>query len=138
MTTTLTRILMGIALSYVLFTGVSLGAEQEEVGKFVKARIEIGEMMMNYFSGGRSYGGGGGRPSPGAMQEMGRDINSKVSNVLAKHDLTIEEYRERSPEIFADDAAVHTFLSKHPALKERYEALPLDRMGRGGSTGRGY
>ena len=138
MTTTLTRIVMGMSLSLALSTGVSLGAEQVEVGKFVKARIEIGEMMMNYFSGGRSYGGNGGRPSPEAMQEIGRDINSKLSNLLATHDLTIEEYRERSPEVFADEAAVHTYLSEHPDLKERYEALPLDRMGRGGSTGRGY
>jgi hypothetical protein len=57
---------------------------------------------------------------------------------LSKHDLTVEEYRKRSPEVFADEAAVKGYLNEHPDLKQRYEALPLDRMGRGGSTGRGY
>jgi len=68
---------------------------------------------------------------------MGADINAKLGTLLATHDLTIEEYRQRSPEMFADDAAVKSYLSENPDLKERYEALPLDRMGRGGS-GRGY
>ncbi len=136
MITNLTRIIFGISLGIFLFAGTSLAAEPTEVGKFVKARIEIGEMMMNYFSDGRQYGEGQ-RPSPEAMREMGADINAKLSTLLATHDLTIEEYRQRSPEVFADDTAVKGYLSEHPDLKERYEALPLDRMGRGGS-GRGY
>ena len=134
---TLTHIIHGIFVSLTLFAGNGLAAEPTEVGKFVNARIEIGEMMMNYFSGERSYGGDGGRPSPEAMREMGADINTKLSTLLATHDLTIEEYRERSPEVFADDTAVKNYLSKHPDIQERYEALPLDRMGRG-SSGRGY
>lgn len=137
MATYLTRIILGISLGIFLFSGTGLGSEPTEVGTFVKARIEIGEMMMNYFSGGRQYGGDGQRPSPEAMREMGADINTKLSTLLATHNLTIEEYRERSPEVFADDAAVKDYLSEHPDLKERYEALPLDRMGRG-SSGRGY
>lgn len=132
-----TRIIFGIFVSCLLFAEIGLATEKAEVGKFVKARIEIGEMMMNYFSGGRSYGGDGQRPSPEAMREMGKDINTKLSTLLATHDLTIEEYREHSPEVFADEAAINGYLSEHPNLKERYEALPLDRMGRG-STGRGY
>jgi hypothetical protein len=72
------------------------------------------------------------------MKEMGADINAKLSTLLAKHNLTVADYRKRSSEIFADDAAVKGFLNAHPDLKQRYEALPLDRMGRGGSTGRGY
>lgn len=138
MTTTLTRIVYGISLGIFFFSGAALATQAAEVGKFVQARIEIGEMMMNYFSGGRSYGGDGERPSPEAMREMGKDINAKLSDLLATHDLTIEEYRERSPEVFADDTAVTNYLRKHPELKERYEALPLDRMGRGGGSGRGY
>ena len=56
------------------------------------------------------------------------------SKVLAKY-----EYRKRGPEIFRDDAAVKGYLAEHPDLKQRYDALPLDRIGRGGgSTGRGY
>jgi len=136
MITNLARIIFGISLGIFLLMGTSLAAEPAEVGKFVKARIEIGEMMMNYFSDGRQYGEGQ-RPSPEAMREMGADINAKLSTLLATHDLTIEEYRQRSPEVFADDTAVKGYLSEHPDLKERYEALPLDRMGRGGS-GRGY
>ena len=136
MTTTLTRSILGISLGIFLCAGTGLAADPAEVGNFVKARIEIGEMMTNYFKGGKGYGDGQ-RPSPEAMREMGMDINRKVSTLLATHDLTIDEYRQRSPEVFADDAAVQGYLSEHPDLKERYEALPLDRMGRGGS-GRGY
>jgi hypothetical protein len=72
------------------------------------------------------------------MKEIGADINAKLSTILAKYDLTIEEYRSRSKEVFADDAAVKRYLNEHPELRQRYDALPLDRMGRGGSTGRGY
>ena len=136
MATNLTHSIIGISLGIFLFAGTGFAAEPAKVGKFVKARIEIGEMMMNYFSGGRQYGDGQ-RPSPEAMREMGADINAKLSTLLATHDLTIEEYRQRSPEVFADDVAVKNYLSEHPDLKQRYEALPLDRMGRGRS-GRGY
>ena len=64
-------------------------------------------------------------------------INAKLSALLERHHLTIEEYRKRSPGVFADDVAVKSYLNEHPDLKRRYEALPLDRMGRGRS-GRGY
>jgi uncharacterized protein YneF (UPF0154 family) len=133
MSMSLARSIIGISLGVLLFSGVGLAAEPAEVEKFVKARIEIGEMMMNYFSGGE-----GQRPSPEQMKQMGADIHTKLGTVLAKYDLTVEEYRRRSPEIFADEAAVKGYLNDHPDLKTRYEALPLDRMGRGGSTGRGY
>lgn len=129
----LVRLLCGI----VFYAGVAYAAEPAEVEKFVNARIEIGEMMTNYFKGGAGYGGGQ-RPSEEHMQHMGADINAKLTALLAKHDLTLDEYRKRSPEVFADDAAVKSYLNEHPDLKQRYEALPLDRMGRGGSTGRGY
>ena len=136
MATNLARRIIGIALGVVLFAGACLAAEPAEVETFVKARLEIGEMMTNYFQGGERYKEGQ-RPSPEQMKEMGADINAKLSTLLAKYDLTVEEYRKRSSEVFADDAAVTRYLSEHPDLKQRYEALPLDRMGRGGS-GRGY
>jgi hypothetical protein len=120
-----------------LFAGIGLSAEPAEVEKFVNARIEIGEMMMNYFKGGERFGEGQ-RPSSEQMKAMGADIQTKLSALLSKHGLTVEEYRGRSKEIFADDAGVKRYLADHPDLKQRYEALPLDRMGRGGSTGRGY
>jgi len=129
--------ILGISLGLVLFAGNGLAAEPADVEKFVKARIEIGEMMTNYFKGGESYGQGQ-RPSSEQMKEMGADINTKLGTLLSKHGLTIEEYRGRSKDVFADEAGVKGFLEAHPDLKTRYEALPLDRMGRGGSTGRGY
>ena len=133
----LARTIIGMSVGVMLFAGAGLAAEPADVEKFVKARIEIGEMMTNYFSGGERFKEGE-RPSPERMREMGADINAKLSTLLAKHDLTLEEYRKRSPEVFADDAAVKAYLKEHPDLKQRYEALPLDRMGRGGNTGRGY
>ena len=136
MAANLTRHIIGICLGMMLFAGTSLAADPAVVEKFVKARIEIGEMMTNYFSGGKQYGKGE-RPSPDQMKKMGEDINAKLNKLLATHDLTIEDYRQRSPEVFSDDAAVKGYLNEHPDLKERYEALPLDRMGRGRS-GRGY
>jgi len=129
--------MLGIVLSVALFAGNGLAAEPADIEKFVKARIEIGEMMTNYFKGGEQFGQGQ-RPSPEQMKEMGADINTKLGALLSKHGLTIEDYRGRSKEIFADEAGVKSFLGAHPDLKTRYEALPLDRMGRGGSTGRGY
>lgn len=125
------------SLGVVLCAGVVHAAEPAEVEQFVKARIEIGEMMTNYFQGGSGYGDGQ-RPSQEQMRQMGADINAKLTALLAQHDLTLDQYRQRSPEVFADEAAVKQYLSEHPDLKQRYEALPLDRMGRGGSTGRGY
>lgn len=126
-----------ISLGIVLCVGVVHAAEPADVEKFVNARIEIGEMMTNYFKGGGGYGEGQ-RPSPEQMNDMRADINNKLTAILAKRELTLDEYRKRSSEVFADDAAVKQYLSEHPDLKQRYEALPLDRMGRGGSTGRGY
>jgi hypothetical protein len=131
------RIIIGISLGFVLFAGPGLAADPAEVEKFVKARIDIGEMMTNYFQGGERFGEGQ-RPSPERMKEMSTDINAKLATVLKKYDLTVEDYRKRSKDVFADEAAVKGFLNAHPDLKQRYEALPLDRMGRGGTTGRGY
>ncbi len=131
------QVLTSLLWSIVFFTGVALAVGPADVEKFVNARIEIGEMMTNYFKGGAGYGEGQ-RPSQERMQQMGADINAKLTALLAKHDLTLEEYRKRSPDVFADDTAVKHYLNEHPDLKQRYEALPLDRMGRGGSTGRGY
>ncbi len=133
------RLFITASLGVVLFAGTGLAAEPADVEKFVNARIEIGEMMTNYFKGGESYGAGQ-RPSPEKMKEMGDDINAKLTTLLSKHGLTLEDYRARSKDVFADDAAVKGYLAQHPDLKTRYEALPLNRMsgGGGGSTGRGY
>jgi hypothetical protein len=133
----LTIAITGLSLSAILITGVGFAAEPAEVEKYVRARIDIGEMMTNYFKGGERFGEGQ-RPSDEKMREMGKDINAKLGTILSKYGLTVEEYRAHSKDVFADEAAVKGFLNEHPDLKQRYEALPLDRMGRGGSTGRGY
>ena len=129
--------IIGITLGVLLFAGAGFATEPAEVEKFVKARVDIGEMMTNYFQGGERFKEGQ-RPSPEQMKEMGADIHAKLGKLLAKYDLTVEEYRKRSPEVFADVSAVKGYLNEHQDLKARYEALPLDRTGRGGSTGRGY
>ena len=63
MTKLSTRLFITASLGVVLFAGTGLAAEPADVEKFVNARIEIGEMMTNYFKGGESYGAGQ-RPSP--------------------------------------------------------------------------
>lgn len=138
MTMPVSRSIIGASLGLLLWSGTVLAAEPADVEKYVNARIEIGEMMTNYFKGGESYGSGQ-RPSPEKMKEMGDDINGKLSDLLSKRGLSLEEYRVRSKEIFADKEAVDAYLAKHPDLKTRYDALPLNRIsGGGGSTGRGY
>src|SRR5262245_5189534 len=101
-----------------LFAFSVWAAERAEVEKFVNARIEIGEMMTNYFKDGERFKEGQ-RPSPEAMKEMSADINSKLTQLLSKYNLTVEEYRKRGPEIFADQAAVNQYLSEHPDVKRR-------------------
>ncbi len=118
--------------------GPAWSADQSDLDKFIRARIDIGEMMTNYFKDrGGMASGEGGRPSPEQMREMREDINARLAKVLAPYGLTAEEYRSRSREVLGDEAAVQQYLDQHPDLKKRYDALPIDRMGRGGS-GRGY
>ena len=97
----LARNIIGISLGVLLLSGIGLAAEPAEVEKFVKARVDIGEMMSNYFQGGVMFKEGQ-RPSPDQMKEMGADIHTKLGKLLEKYDLTVEEYRKRSPEVFAD------------------------------------
>ena len=131
------RLMSGILSALVLCGGTGWAAEPAEVEKCVNARVEVGELMTSYFQGWDRYGEGQ-RPSPERMEEMTAEINAKLEPLLAKYDLTIETYRQRSKDIFADEAAVKGYLAQHPDVKKRYDALPFDRMGRGGSSGRGY
>lgn len=126
-----------VVLAGSVYCGNAWATDPAELERFITARIEIGEMMTEYFKHG-GYGEGG-RPSGEQMQSMRTDINSKLGSLLEKHGLTIDEYRGRSKEIFADEEGIKQFLGNHPDLKERYDALPFDRMGRGGGgSGRGY
>lgn len=131
------RLMSGILSAMVLCGGAGWAAEPAELERFVNARVEVGELMTSYFQGWDRYGEGQ-RPSPERMEEMTAEINAKLEPLLAKYDLTIETYRQRSKDIFADEAAVKGYLAQHPDVKKRYDALPFDRMGRGGSSGRGY
>ena len=47
----LTRNIIGISFWILLLSNAGLAAEPAEVEKFVKARVDIGEMMANYFQG---------------------------------------------------------------------------------------
>jgi len=98
---------------------------EAEIEKYVRARIDLGESMREYFKkrGAPQFGGAEG-PSMDEMKKLEEEINAHVASVLAKHDLTIEEYQKRSPEVFADKEGVNHFLEAHPDLKKRYEALP--------------
>ncbi len=127
---------VGLVLSVILVAGPGLAADPGDIEKFVNARIEIGEMMTNYFQGGQRYGEGQA-PSPEQMREMREDINAKLGTLLSKYNLTVDEYRQRSREVLADEAGVKSYLEAHQDLKKRYDALPFDRMGRG-PRGRGY
>ena len=124
-------LIQSLALSFVCaFVGQAWAAtDPAELDKFIRARVEIGEMMMSYF---RERGvGEKGMPSQEAMREMQTDINARLSKLLQSHGLTVDEYRRRSKEVFADEAAVNRYLEQHPDLKKRYEALP-SRGSRGG------
>jgi hypothetical protein len=130
------QILVGLTFFVsVIAASTWAASDPAELDKYIRARIEIGETMTNYFKdkGGAPFGGKD-RPSPEQMRSMQEDITARVGKVLSSHGLTVEEYRRRSPEVFADDAAVKRYLEEHPDLKKRYEALPLDRMGRGGNS----
>jgi predicted nucleic acid-binding Zn-ribbon protein len=105
--------------------GLSAAAEQSELEKFIRARIDIGEAMTRYMQEQRPM-----ERSMEELRQMEGEINSMVADILASYDLTIEEYRERSPKVFEDEAEVKRFLDAHPDLKKRYEVLPLHQSGR--------
>lgn len=62
---------IGLALCAFLWTGSGWAADPADVEKFVKARIEIGEMMTNYFAGGGATARGNG-PRPNRCRTCGR------------------------------------------------------------------
>lgn len=100
-------------------------ADTAEIEKYVRARIEIGESMMQYMRNQR-------QPmdrSPDGLRAMEDEINGMVARVLNSYGLTIEEYQARSPKVFEDQAAVKAFLDANPDLRERYEKLPLHQSG---------
>ncbi|MFY9271345.1 MAG: hypothetical protein WAO55_16505 [Candidatus Manganitrophaceae bacterium] len=108
------------------------GGAAAEIEKYVKARIDLGESMRGFFQkrgGAMQFGDPEkGGPSVEELKKLEEEINAEVAKVLAKHDLTIEEYQKKSPEVFADKEAVERFLSEHPDLKQQYESLPPSPM----------
>lgn len=99
---------------------------QAEIEKFVKARIDLGESMRDFFRkrGGAQRFGPGGDTSMEELKRMEEEINTEVGQILAKHGLTIQEYQERSPDVLGNKAELQKFLDANPDLKQRYEALP--------------
>ncbi len=99
-------------------------AKKQEMETFIRARIEIGETMIKFMrERGRM------ERSVEKLRQMEEEINTMVASIFESYGLTIEEYRERSPRVFADEAVVNAFLEEHPDLKKRYEVLPLHQAG---------
>ncbi|TAK10159.1 MAG: DUF4168 domain-containing protein [Candidatus Manganitrophaceae bacterium] len=138
----LRRLILLLFIAVGLFGGATESAADNpaaapnpaEIEKYVKARIELGESMRDYFkqlaAKPRSGNPDGEAPSREEMKKMEEEINAHVAKILAKHNLTIEEYQKRSPEVLADTEGVNRFLADHPDLKKRYEALPPSPMRR--------
>ena len=106
-------------------TGVSR-AEMSELETFIRIRIEIGESMAAYM---RERSG-----TDRTMENYSRmteEINMMVEAIMEPYGLQSEEYQERSPQVFSDEAAVSAFLEAHPDLKKQYEGLSLHQPGRG-------
>ena len=101
-------------------------AEMSEIEKFIRSRIEIGEGMFEFM---RQQSGK--ERSMELMRQWEEEINTMVAEILDAYGLTIEEYRERSPQVFADEEKIQAFLDQNPDLKERYNVLPMHR-GMGG------
>ncbi|MCH6557062.1 MAG: DUF4168 domain-containing protein [Nitrospirae bacterium] len=119
------------AMVFVVMAAVGLSgptgpswADTQELETFIRARIEIGETMIQFMREQGSME----RPVE-KLRQMEEEINAMVARVLESYGLTIEEYRERSPRVFADEAAANAFLEEHPDLKKRYEVLPLHQAG---------
>ncbi len=105
---------------------------ESEIEQFVRARIDMGESMKNFFRNRKppQFGPEGG-PSMEELRSLETEINKHIAGILSKHGLTNEFYLERRAEVFEDEEGVQKFLSLHPDLKLRYEAIPKSR-GRGG------
>ncbi len=102
-----------------------------EIEQYVRARIDMGENMGNFFRNRKppQFGADGG-PSMDELRKLEAEINDFIAGILSKHNLSIEKYQTRSPDVFADTAGVNKFLEAHPDLKKRYEVLPQSPRGR--------
>ncbi len=128
-------VLTFLIATYVLMSFSVMNAQAEnpsaaEIEQYVRARIDMGENIGAFFKNReRPQFGPEGGPSMEALQKLTDEINTFVGNILSKHELTIETYQKRSPDVFADKAGVSAFLDAHPDLKKRYEVLPQNPMG---------
>ncbi len=133
--TTFSRSTILLILALSLGLGLPVFAShitETEIERYVRARIDIGESMRDFFKVRKppQFGPEGG-PSMDELRKLEEEINAHLSEVLSKHDLTIDQYQENSPDVFAEEEAVQNFLTAHPKLKERYESLPQSpRRGR--------
>jgi len=100
--------------------------EMSEIEKFIRSSVEIGEGMSEFM---RQQSGK--ERSMELMVQWEEQINAMVAEILKAYGLTIEEYRERREQVFADEEKIQIFLDKNPDLKERYNVLPMHR-GMGG------
>jgi len=103
-----------------------------DIERFVRARIDISESMIDFFrKGGRPQFGPDGGPSMEELRKLETRINSHITKILSKYDLSIDDYQSQKEDVFSDEAGVADFLSAHPDLEKRYKALPQSpRRGR--------
>jgi hypothetical protein len=126
---TLLSLWVAAACAGLLVNAGPVRAEMSELEAVLRAKIDMGEAMGRYMREQRASG-----RSMDDYDQMATEINAMVAEILGGYGLTIEEYRARSPQLLADEAAVDTFLNTHPDLKQRYEALP--QRPPSGSSGR--
>lgn len=125
---TLTIVLFLLVLSFLIpvLSVPSLAADQGDIEKIVRARIEIGSWMREYMKGIRY--------EEQTMEDLGKmeqEINAKVGEILGSHGLTRENYEKKSAEVLADKEGLQAFFEAHPEIKKEYDKLPMHGM-RGG------
>ncbi len=108
------------------------GPDADETERFVRARVEIAEFMNDFMKeqgGMERFRPGPDRHSMEAVQRMVQEINEEVAQILGRHGLTIDSYREQGPPIFQDQNRLDALFQTHPDLRARFEAIPDEPMG---------
>jgi hypothetical protein len=117
-----------IAVPAVAADSPSKAPKMSELERYVRVQIDIGAAMREFFS---TMGPGAVNPPPEQREAMVEQVDQTVASIVKKYGLTTEEYNRRKREVFADDKAVDAFLTEHPDLKAKWEALPFKGGGHG-------
>lgn len=119
-------LLLAIVVLAPVSTGLSRAAESDDIGKIIRARIEIGSWMREYMKEIRYE-----EKSMEDLGKMEQEINSKVAEILDSHGMTLEDYEKKSVEVLSDKEGVQAFFESHPEIQKEYDQLPMHGM-RGG------